>query len=317
MTYYCSPRGSDSGYSILRSGSFHEMISKLLPGDTLHVLPGVYNYDYAVNIFSKGTADNPIYIIGDDNDRPVFDFRYQKYGENGIRLKGDNLVFKNIIVRYAGFKGVRSDLSNSVLENIETYGCCDSGLQMASGGNNKIIHCISHDNFGYMTIYRGRVRFGFHSDGISDKLHNGDPNVFIDCESYNNSDDGFDFYGRVTVEPTILRNCKSYNNGKKSFDMSNHPRYEIDKEWFDQVVNITKKYKSSRLKTMSLSAYPAFGNGDGFKLGGNCKNHNVNLYNCSSYNNRLRDYDRNTGTGRIHLYDCRCHHDVLISKKSL
>ena len=312
MIYFAKPNGCGNGISIEHAGEFTDLIKKLKCGDTLYVLSGTYRYDKQITIIANSIKDKEISIIADDIENlPIFDFRFQPYGNpssmdiNGFRLFGEYLHINGMVVAYAGYKGIRSELSNSTLENIEIYGSCDSGIQFASGGNNKLINCISHDNFGYKLMNFQYINFGYNSDGISDKLHYGKPNTFINCKSYNNTDDGFDFFGRCTEEFTMLNNCESSNNGKNLFDMRNYPRYEIDKEWFEQF-----KYGKEMLTIdgkkyfVTLDNYPAFGNGNGFKLGGYRRYHCVKVENCIANYNKMKGFDQNNNSGVMKLFGC-------------
>ena len=312
MTYITKPNGNGNGTSIEHAGEFTDLVKHLQPGDVLHVLGGTYTYNTQITIDLMGLSNKKISIVADDPlNLPVFDFRTQPYGNpismniNGFRLFGEYLHINGLIIAYAGYKGIRSELSNSTLENIEVYGSCDSGIHMTSGGNNRIIECTSHDNFGYRTIDFGRIKFGYNSDGISDKLHYGKPNTFIKCKSYNNTDDGFDFFGRCTEEATKLHNCESHDNGIDLFDMRDYPRYETDKDWFEQFKN-GKEMTDLNNKTVfiTLDKYPAFGNGNGFKLGGYRRYHCVDVYNCIANNNKMKGFDQNNNGGIMNLYSC-------------
>ena len=311
MTYFVKPHGTGNGTTIEQAGEFTEIVKNLLSGDILYVLSGIYQYDKQITLDLKGEANKEVLIISDDlSNLPIFDFRNQIYGSrdnsdgNGFRLFGEYVHINGLIVRYAGYKGIRSELSNSTLENIEVYGCCDSGIQMASGGNNTLINCSAHDNFGYKRMDGDVVKFGYDSDGISDKLHYGLPNKFINCKAYNNTDDGFDFFGKCTDEFTYIEGCEANNNGVSVFDMTNHPRYEIDKEWFDKFIEI-KNYKTIYgYMSFDLKTYPAFGNGNGFKLGGKKRYHCVELHNCKALENKMKGFDQNHDSGIMKLFDC-------------
>ena len=311
MTYFVKPNGNGNGTTIEQAGEFTEIVKNLLSGDILYLLGGIYNYNKQIMLDLKGEPNKEILIIADDKENlPIFDFRYQPYGNksnsdcNGIRIFGKYAHIDGLIVRYSGYKGIRSELSNSILENIEVYGCCDSGIQMASGGNNTLINCASHDNFGYRTVDFGVIKFGYNSDGISDKLHYGLPNKFINCKSFNNTDDGFDFFGRCTEDFTYLENCESYNNGVSMFDMTDYPRYEIDKEWFDSFKEKKEYNTISGNTVIDLKHYPAFGNGNGFKLSGKKRYHCVELHHCIANNNKMKGFDQNHNSGIMKLYDC-------------
>ena len=311
MIYFSKPNGIGNGISIEQAGEFTEIVNKLQAGDVLYMLGGIYHYTKQITLHLNGEANKEILIIADDcSNLPVFDFRWQPYGSNadsdcnGFRLFGEYAHINGLIVRYAGYKGIRSELNNSTLENIEVYGCCDSGIQVSSGGHNTLINCVSHDNFGYKTVDFGVVKFGYNSDGISDKLHYGLPNRFINCRSYNNTDDGFDFFGRCTEEFTYIDNCESHHNGISMFDMTDYPRYGIDREWFDTFKEPQPMKTINGGMVITLTEYPAFGNGNGFKLGGKKRYHCVELHNCIASNNRMKGFDQNHNSGIMRLYDC-------------
>lgn len=88
--------------------------------------------------------------------------------------------------------------------------------------------------------------------------------------------------------------------------MTNYPRYEIDKEWFDQFKGEGKMmYTINRKEELvTLNKYPAFGNGNGFKLCGKRRYHCVELHNCKATNNKLKGFDQNHNSGNLYLYDC-------------
>lgn len=319
MIYYVKPNGSGDCCSINSAGEFLNIVNSLQPGDILYMLSGIYNYNSQITINISGNLENKILIKAyDDNDLPIFDFRNQPYGDktnqncNGFRLFGEYIHINGIVIRYAGFKGIRSELSNSILENIEIYGCCDSGIHLCSGGNNTIINCVSHDNFGYKTMNGEKIKFGYDSDGISDKLHYGKPNTFINCKSYNNTDDGFDFFGRCTEDFTKVNNCISYDNGKKIFNMNNYPRYNIDKEWFDQFINGKEMIDINDTSVfITLDNYPAYGNGNGFKLSGKRRYHCIELNNCKAINNSMKGFDQNHNSGIMKLNKCHAENNKV------
>jgi hypothetical protein len=291
-------------------GKIDEVISTINPGDELIFEDTIFYLDRQITIECNGTLENPIIIGGlDFEHRPIFDFRNQPYGVqtepdcNGFRIIGSNLVIQNMIIRYSGFKGLKLETKDTTIKNIETYGCCDSGIHIVSGGNNKVINCDSHDNFGYKKS-KNKVRvmpFGFSSDGISDKLHDGDPDIFIDCRSWNNTDDGFDFYARECENGEIeLHNCWSFNNGKSSFNLTDYPRYNVDEEWFKGFINGFQVED----QFATIDKYPAFGNGNGFKLGGAKRNTNISLFSCSAVANKGKGFDQNKNTGNMVLNEC-------------
>jgi hypothetical protein len=140
----------------------------------------------------------------------------------------------------------------------------DSGMQLDNGANNNKI--INCDSYYNMDPSQG------NSDGFSPKLGVGTNNYFYGCRSWQNSDDGFDGYLRTTNDvTTTLDNCWSFMNGY--------------------------------LKDGTIS----LGDGNGFKMGGSdLKNleHNFILYNCLSFDNRVKGFDQNNNKGSMTLINC-------------
>lgn len=319
MIYYITPNGCGTGTtgdpcSILYAAE------RMQSGDTLYIASGTYHLSRTIEFRAAGDKDTE--IIG-DLDRPILDFSSAAYDVDGVRFIGNNLHCSNLIICNSGRKGVLCVSTNSLYENIECFGHCDSGFQLKFGGGNVIKNCDSHDNFGYKTgdLYSGFINFGFHSDGFSDKLYEGPANTFIGCRAWNNTDDGFDFFGRICTEGnTKLINCYSFCNGRSLFDMTKSPRFEKDKAWFAQF-NRESVYIDRRgvPYTVTITRYPAFGNGNGFKLGGNKTLHNVSIENCIAVGNKGKGFDQNNNTGLMQFENCFGHknksHDFGFSLK--
>ena len=224
---------------------------------------------------------------------------YQQNG-NGINIYGNNIIIENISIKFAAFRGLENFGDNNKFINIETSYNCDTGHSQ-KGNNNIIENCSSHHNFDYRLIKNNQMSFGFNSDGFSDKLHDGDGNTYINCISYDNGDDGYDFFQRETPKnkPTIMKNCKVIDNGKELIDQSFNQRLLEDND---------NPYK----KQYNVNAWPNYGIANGFKLGGVTKSllkeyknyHYIKLYNCESINNKLYGYGANHNNAHIYLENC-------------
>ena len=295
--YYASPTGTDAeGTSREKPGSVVAMLQKLTAGDELLLLDGQYDNDSTMTINCEGTVDNFVTIRAEKGAKPVLDFRRQPYGTNGVMLGGRYTRVKGLTIRYAGKKGIWNKGSYNILEQLDVYGNCDSGIQHRDGGHNLIINCDSHDNFDYMSMKGdGKTRdYGGNADGFADKLGMVYPgNIYIGCRAWNNSDDGWDFYRRTSDKtPTVFINCITYKNGPHTYDMSQHPRYVTDKSWFDNCGE-------------TLNAYRCFGNANGFKLGGRSTKHNVELSHCLAVGHHGKGFDQNSNAGRMLIIDCK------------
>lgn len=306
--HFVAPNASGSGNSYDDPCEFLSALSRLSSGDTLFVLGGQYDYAEKISISASksGTAANRTVIMAWPGEKPVFDFRNMVYGERGISIATGAQYFhlKGLTIRYAGKNGLINYGSYCLLENLDVYGCGDSGIQMKTGGANVIKNCDSHDNFDYQLGGLTAADYGGNADGFADKQHSGPANTYIGCRSWNNSDDGWDFFDRYTDTPTIMENCICYANGPAFYDMTDHPRYEQDKEWFDQFLTERQVTDDDGNQiTLSLAHYVNLGNGNGFKLGGNRSTHNVELHRCLSVRNTVRGYDQNNNFGAMVIYN--------------
>lgn len=315
-TYYASPTGNGDGSTAERAGNLTTMLSKLKAGDTLYLLAG--QYDLTKTSISKnitGTSSQPILICnapGVEPRTPILDFRTQAYGERGLQLNQGNDYFhiKGLTLRYSGKNALYNEGSNNIFENIDVYGNGDTGVQMKNGGNNQIINVDSHDNFDYQLDKSGNltaVDFGGNADGFADKQYTGAANTYIGCRSWNNSDDGWDFFQRVTSgsTPTKIIGCICYKNGPAEYNMQNHARYNTDKTWFDQFKSPKQVIDADgNAITVSLEHYPNLGNGNGFKVGGYYTNNMVRLEQCLAVDNTVKGFDQNNNFGAMTLYNC-------------
>ena len=294
--YYASPTGTDAtGTSKASPGSITAMIGKLKAGDQLILLDGQYNLKSLIKITQNGTVDQYISIAADDGAKPILDFHEAPNKQNAIQLTGNYFLLKGFVVRYSGYKGIWVEKGKyNILENLEVYGCCNSGIQLRSGGHNMVINCDSHDNFDYQDN-------GGNADGFADKQ--GDAcagNVYIGCRSWNNSDDGWDSYERVTDgTPTVYVNCIAYNNGPASFNLTNHPRVKGVDAGLDC------------FNGKDLTSFANGGNPNGFKLGGKGTVHNTELYRCLAVGHRSKGFDQNNNAGKMKLINCTAYRNNL------
>lgn len=294
--YYVSPAGSGSKYTLEAPGPFTStVIGKLKAGDNLYVMGGQYDLKNSLSINRSGTADNLITIQGYGDGEAIIDFRQTAIKTNGLKVGGSYLHIKNLTIRYAGYKGIWVEEGQyNILEQLNVYGCCNAGIQLRSGGYNMVINCDSHDNFDYQDK-------GGNADGFADKQGDACPgNIYIGCRSWNNSDDGWDSFERVTNgTPTVYIHCIAYNNGPATFDLSSHPRATgVDKDL-------------SCFSGKDLSNFANGGNPNGFKVGGNGTKHNVELYRCLAVGHRSKGFDQNNNAGDMKVINCTAYKNSI------
>ena len=290
VTRYASPMGGDSnGTSPDRPGPFSALAKKLQAGDTLYLADGQYNFKDVITLSNSGSAGKYITIAAAEGAKPILDFRETPNSTNALVVRGNYYHIKGITLRYSGYKGIWLEKAQyCILENLEVYGCCDSGIQLRSGGYNLVVNCDSHDNFDYQNK-------GGNADGFADKQGNSCPgNVYIGCRAWNNSDDGWDSYQRVTSDdkPTVYIHCMTYNNGQATFDLSQHPRANgVDKNL-------------SCFSGKDLANFSNGGNPNGFKLGGKQTVHHTELYRCLAIGHRGKGFDQNNNSGTMTIVNC-------------
>ena len=306
---YASPTGADAeGLSASRPGALRNMVERLQPGDTLYLLGGQYDETNTLVVNIRATADKWVTICAAKEclmvngqcsmAKPVFDFRQQPNGTNGVKVTGEYIHIKDITIRYAGKKGIwLENASHCILERIEAYGCCDSGIQLRKGGYNVVVNCDSHDNFDYQDK-------GGNADGFADKQGGAafPGNTYIGCRAWHNSDDGWDSFQRETKDtPTVYLFCAAFNNGPAEFDLSAHPRANgVDREL-------------PCMEGKDLRHFPNSGNPNGFKFGGQGKDnkasgiytrHDTEASHCLAVGHRSKGFDQNNNAGRMKVSHC-------------
>lgn len=311
-TYYAAPNGLGDGSSEFSPTTFANGLSMLKnPGDTLYLLAGQYDLGNTPVQNLNGTAKNRIVIAGyepmnsEGSYDAILDFRSTPYGTRGLQIKKTctYLHIKNLTLRYSGKNNLYNEGSFCLFENLDIYGSADTGCQMKNGGDNTIKNVDSHHNFDYKTMSGSTANFGGNADGFADKQFTGNGNHYIGCRAWFNSDDGWDFYQRVSNSQTIIENSVCYQNGPLYYDMRNHPRYETDKDWFDSKVGTTMTDRYGNTITVTLEKYPCQGNGNGFKMGGNYTNHQILIHHCLAVANNSRGFDQNNNGGTMWVYN--------------
>jgi hypothetical protein len=311
-TYYASPDGTGDG-SFASPCSFATGLKKLKnPGDTLYLFSGQYDLGNTAVQNLNGSASKRIVISGYEpinrsgKYAAILDFRTTPYGTRGLQVKSTTsyLHIKNMTLRYSGKNNLLNEGSYNLFENLDIYGSADTGCQMKNGGNNIIKNVDSHDNFDYETMSGTTANFGGNADGFADKQFTGDGNHYIGCRAWNNSDDGWDFFQRVSTSKTVIENCICYRNGEAYYDMSTNPRaLGVDKAWFDSKVGTQMTDRYGNTITITLAKYPCQGNGNGFKMGGGYTNHQVVVHHCLAVGNNERGFDQNNNGGTMWLYN--------------
>ena len=315
-TYYASPTGTGNGTSYSSPASWSTALSAIAGGDTLYLLSGEYLFSskQTIGTSKNGFSQNKRTFIGAfPGEKPILDFSAQPYGSEvtgsnnvGISVSANTMYIhiKGLTIRYAGKNGLINYGSYNLIENLDVYGCGDTRIQMKNGGHNTILNCDSHDNFDYKTMSGSTANFGGNADGFADKQFTGAGNHYIGCRAWGNSDDGWDFFQRVSSSNTVIENCVCYQNGPAYYDMSQNPRaLTTDKAWFDSKVGTQMTDRYGNTITITLEKFPCQGNGNGFKMGGQYTEHKILIHHCLAVANRERGFDQNNNDGTMWVYN--------------
>lgn len=271
---YVSPSGSasNSGTSISAPTTLANALATVTAGGTIYMRGGTYNLTSTVIIAesNSGTASATKKLFAYGSEVPVLSFAGMAVSTSnrGIVLDGSYWHFRGLIIESAGDNGLLLSGDNNTIESCIFRRNADSGLQLSRyntsynsisqwPGNNLILNCEAYDN---------KDPDNEDADGFAAKLTSGNGNVFRNCVSHHNIDDGWDLYTKSDTGPigaVTLENCIAHSNG--------------------------------RLTDGSTS-----GNGDknGFKLGGEDISVNHIVRRCVAFNNGKHGftYNRNLGT---------------------
>jgi hypothetical protein len=179
-------------------------------------MDGAYKYTATQKIGSTklGTASAPLNIFAVDGAKPVLDFSALPVDSDsrGLQLGGDYWHVKGLTVTKAGDTGIFVMGNNNTVEQCVTHHNRDAGLVIGvnssrdgSGKDNLILNCDSYQNQDAATN-------GENADGFGMKENSGTGNIFRGCRAWDNSDDGFDFYGWAS--PITVDNCWVMNQAK-------------------------------------------------------------------------------------------------------
>ena len=302
--YFVSPTGlSTSTGTISNPLNFSTAIAKTLSaGDSIIVRGGMYNFTSLQQVSKSGTALSNLQIVAYSGETPIFDFRNEPYADSnqGVKISGSYVHFKGIIVQGAGDNGIQITGSNNVVEHCTARWNCDSGFQLKTGSNNLILNCDSYENFDYKSGGIATPDFGGNADGFADKQYaNTGINTYKGCRSWRNGDDGWDSYEKIGN--TVYDSCWCYSMAPASFDMTDNIRFKTDSAtWFYQFKDAT----SGRYVMKN------YGNGNGFKLGGNYTANNATLHNCISVSNKVKGFDQNNNAGLMTIYNCTSYNNA-------
>jgi hypothetical protein len=217
-TYYVATTTSGTADGSLAHPftSFTTAMNTAVAGDTIYVRGGTYSLSATISISKSGTAANPYNMLAYPGETPILDFRSETYsasnsGQKGVNISGSYWHLKGLTVQYAADNGVAISGSNNTVEQFVARQNQDSGFLISGSNqpsNNLLLNCDSYGNFDYGTI-------GENADGFAVKFRGlGPGNVISGARSYDNGDDGFDFW--QAEHGVTVTNSWSFHNGVAS-----------------------------------------------------------------------------------------------------
>ncbi len=265
-TYYVATTGRDSndGLSLNRPfATVGKAVSAARAGDTIYVRGGTYRITSTIGPSRSGTATNRITLKNYNNEKVTLEGSGLSDGTKILRWSNVSYwTISGINVTKAGGIGISfmDNAHHNRLENLESHHNRGPGVAVERGAyQNQIVRVKSY--FNYDSQDKGE-----NADGFAPKFDSRD-NVFVYCEAYNNSDDGWDSWdaGRF-----LAMYCIAHHNGLDANGRAISPD----------------------------------GDGNGFKLGGGNNSGNNFLIYCVSYLNLSRGFDWNDATARNTLINC-------------
>lgn len=282
---YVSTTGTDSAAGTSSDPTtLPAAILKIPAGSTIWMMDGTYSYSsqITIDLANDGTSGNLKNIAAINPGSVTLDFSGESYDSSdlslnarGIQLNANYWHIKGLKVYGAADNGIFLAGNYNIIENCILQANRDSGLQISRRlsslssiadwpSYNLIIYCESYDNCDPAT--------NENADGFASKLTCGYGNVFEQCISHNNIDDGWDLYTKTAtgaIGPVTIDRCIAYSNG-----------------------------------TLTNGTSSTSGDRNGFKLGGSDMANVHYVTRCISFNNGKNGFTWNSNPGAIELSNC-------------
>jgi hypothetical protein len=165
---------------------------------TVITISGTIKVGSALSLSKSGTSSSMITLQGGTLD-------YTGVSSYGLNISGSYWKISGIEIINCGDTPVYIIGSYNIIQNCNIHNNQDMGLLIRHGGaHNQVNGCNSHDNYD-------PANNGGNSDGFGAKWEGGTGNVFNNCLSNHNSDDGWDLW--MYTSTITMNNCTATNNG--------------------------------------------------------------------------------------------------------
>ncbi|MFG3025823.1 chondroitinase-B domain-containing protein [Streptomyces sp. NPDC048254] len=233
-------------------------IKNATAGTVIQVRGGTYYPTATLQSTANGTSSAPVTLTAYGSETVKIDGSSLPSGSWIFKLTADYWNVSNITFQNSPDSAVVcQSCTGTSWNNIKTINGGDSGFTLTGDGtvNNTVKNIDSYGNYDAAT-------HGENADGIAVKFGSGTGNLITAARTYNNSDDGIDFWSFSS--PVTIEHTWSFGNGYN--------------RWSD-------------------SAFA--GDGNGYKLGGDGEvvAHVVN--NSAAWGNAGNGFTENSNTGAI------------------
>ncbi len=187
----------------------------VLLGDRIYPTSGIL-----IERGNDGTPSKRKVLRSEEGKRTVIDFSATKVTVTAFNLYGSYWDIKNIDITKTpdNVKALQVAGNNNRILLVDTYENGDTGIQISGRASEPF------DKWPSNNLVYGCESFGNadpaqnNADGFAAKLTTGNGNVFRNCISHHNVDDGWDLYAKVETGPigaVLIDNCVTYANGTK------------------------------------------------------------------------------------------------------
>ncbi len=285
---YVAPDGTAEGKGTKESPmELQSVLDCAGAGLTIVMMDGTYRpaEEYLIGRSVCGTEEHPITLLAEHDGNVVIDGSDIRDNGAVINLVGSYWHIYGLEICNGPTRGIIISGNNNTVEMCRLHHLGTAGVQISRHSDepndnrmwpsdNLVKNCDAYDNCD-----AGRT----DADGFAAKLTCGTGNKFYGCISHNNIDDGFDLYAKSTTGPigeVVIENCVAYSNGFLSGDDPASPD-------------------------------TSFGEGNGFKLGGENMFGAHQLINCIAYNNYNKGITSNSGPN-CEVINCTAYNNSLI-----
>ncbi len=239
---YVSPDGSQSAAGTSADPmDIYTAVKYAAPGQYIILKDGTYtNGDVKIQRSVSGTAQKPIYLVAEHDGGVIFE-------KMALSVIASYWHVYGIYVHYPNSVGIQISGNYNVIEMCTVEGSKNTGIQISRSGSSDRIPGIAEMLWPSYNLVKNCESFDNcdsgrnDADGFAAKLTCGEGNTFYGCIAHNNIDDGWDLFAKAIsgeIGQVTIENCIAYNNGWLTTEDTTADGYE-------------------------------YGEGNGFKLGGN------------------------------------------------